>query len=125
MLQSNDRPVLARAVAVGVLVLLILIGCILWEGSLFWLQEGWNGDSLVATGDLQTLIGMADHTIAGNGGELLVLPVGTKCWIAETRPCAGCKSLYASRVLILERYQMGKLLWVCSDNVRPVYLVTL
>ena len=76
----------------------------------------------IAATNLQTLIEISDHATTGRAGEPLVLPVGTKCREIETRPCAACKCLYATRVRILDGDRRGKLLWVCSDNVRPVYL---
>jgi hypothetical protein len=119
MLNSKDRRVVARAVAFIVLVPLLFITYAVYDMFLCQIREGYTVP--IAASNLQTLAEISDHATTDSAGKPLVLPVGTKCWITETRPCVGCKSLYASRVRIRDGDKMGKLMWVCSDNVRPVY----
>jgi hypothetical protein len=123
MLASKDRRVVISAAAFIELVPLSVVGRFLWDASLYSLQEGYDGDTaLIAASDVQTLVDASDHSTSKNAGELSVLSAGTKCWWwLETRPCTGCRSSYPSRVRTLEGDKMGKLLWVCSDIVRPVY----
>ncbi len=113
---AKDSPVVVGALVLFVLVPLFL-GWVLREGSLLWLQEGYAGNIVpIAASDLQGLTETPDHA-----GEPFVLPIGTKCCRLESRPCAACKSSEASRIVVLEGDRMGKLLWVRSDTVRPVY----